>query len=94
MGVDRKQFLTVVVLAMDKGDEQASRLGTQHVFENPRFKIPLELVPGRVLAVFQRSGIAAGCRRLPSFLNLVIGRIRKAQRHLAEAFAEFIFLGQ
>ena len=92
MGVDRQQFLTVVVLAMDKGDEQASRLGTQQVFENPRFKIHLELVPGGVLAVFQRSGIAAGCRRLPGFLNLVIGRIRKAQRHLAEAFAEFIFL--
>ena len=51
--IDLVEFLTVVVLAVDEGNEQASGLRTEHVFEYARFKIVLELVAGRVLSVFQ-----------------------------------------
>ena len=92
--IDLVKFLPVVALAVNEGDEQASRLRTQHVFENARFKISLQLVPGRVLAVFQRPGIAAGCARAAAFLDLVVSGVGEAQGHLAEGFAELVFLGQ
>ena len=46
------EFLAVVTLAVDERDEQASGLGAQQVFKYSRLEIGLELMPGRVLAVF------------------------------------------
>src|SRR3954465_2472382 len=46
-----------------------------------------------MLDIFQRACIAAAAAS-SSLLQLVVGRVRKAQDHLAEVFAELVFLGQ
>src|SRR5579864_2845602 len=51
-------------------------------------------MPHDMLAVFQRPGIAAARCSGASFLEFIIGRVREAQRHVFELFAELIGFSQ
>ena len=69
MRINGVEFLTVVALTMNEGDEQAAGFRAEQIFEYARLEILLQLVPGGVLAVFERPGFAWAGRRpvcLPS----------------------------
>src|ERR1019366_9188065 len=77
-------------LAVDEGDEQPSRLRAQYFLQDARFEIELELVARRILTVFQQARIATTGGCAAAFLDVVIGRIRKAQDCLTEVLAELV----
>src|SRR3954463_7784275 len=93
MRVDREKLLTVVAFAVDESDKQLSRSRAQNVLQNAGVEVIFQLVAKRMLDIFQRACIAAAAGS-SSLLQLVVGRVGKAQHHLAEVFAELVFLGQ
>src|SRR5262249_24297387 len=80
MWINRVNLLSVVLLSVHKSDKQTTRFRTEHVLQDSRIKVVLQLVimSHRVLAITHQPSVAAATGRT-SFLELVVRRVGEPQ---------------
>ena len=94
--VHRKNLFAVVFLTMDKGQEKAARLRTEHVLQDASFQVPLQhaVVPHGFLAIPEQTAVTTTGGCAASLLELIVSGIGKTEHGLTESLAELVALGQ